>query len=509
MPRSLLVRHLVLVLGDQLDRDSAALDGFDPARDHVLMIESAAEARQVWNHKARIALFLAAMRHHADWLRARAWTVHYLRTEVALDRAVALQLAALRPRKLIVVEPGAWRLREALIACCAESATPLEIRADRHFLVSTPEFADWAQGRIELRMEHFYRMLRRRTGILMEGGEPRGGRWNFDADNRSAFGRHGPGAIPRRLGFPPDALTTTVLAEVEQRYSDHPGTLANFDWPVTREDALAALADFVSRRLPEFGRYQDAMWTDEPFLYHSALSAALNLKLLDPREVIEAALASESAPLAAVEGFVRQILGWREFMRGVYWLEMPALDRSNHYGHRRALPAWYWTGATRMACMAQAIGQTLELGYAHHIQRLMVTGLFGLLAEIEPRAVADWYLAVYVDAVEWVEHPNVLGMALYANGGRYTSKPYIASGAYVARMSNYCAHCPYDPRQRTGPRACPLTTLYWRFLDRHEHTLGASGRTSSMVRNLARMTAAERSAIRSWGDGLLERLETV
>jgi deoxyribodipyrimidine photolyase-related protein len=344
----------------------------------------------------------------------------------------------------------------------------------------------------------------------MEDGEPVGGRWNFDADNRSGFGRRGPGLVPPPRRFTPDAQTRQVMDEVSARFAGHPGSVVDFDWPVTREDALQALEDFVAHRLDLFGPHQDAMWIGQPWLWHARLSAAMNLKLLSPREVIDAALAAwreRNLPLQSVEGFVRQVLGWREFVRGMYWLDMPALREANHYGHARALPRWYWTGDTGMACMRAVIGQTLRHGYAHHIQRLMVTGQFALLAGIDPKQVEDWYLAVYVDAVEWVELPNVAGMTLYANGGRFTSKPYVASGAYIQRMSNYCDTCRYRPAQRTGDAACPVTVLYWHFLDRHEASLAANPRTALMAKNLARLGDAERAAVRDKAGELLQDLD--
>jgi len=345
---------------------------------------------------------------------------------------------------------------------------------------------------------------------LMENGKPAGGVWNFDKENRAAFGKSGPGRIPGHARFTPDAITSEVLRLVESHFPGHPGSLADFAWPVNPAEAQQALDRFVHERLQKFGRYQDAMWTGTPFGWHSLLSAALNLKLLDPREVVraaEAALHEGRAPLPAVEGFIRQVLGWREFIRGVYWLDMPQLGEANHFGHTRALPAWYWTGDTGMKCMQEAIGQTLAFGYAHHIQRLMVTGNFALLAGIEPRQVCDWYLAVYVDAVEWAELPNTAGMALYANGGRFTSKPYVASGAYIKRMSNYCDGCRYDPRASTGVRACPFTALYWNFLDRNERELVRNPRTTLMARSVARLEPAARRSIRRTAGSMLERVD--
>lgn len=507
------VRTLALVLGDQLSHANPALEGLDARRDRVLMIEAPGEATHVWSHKARIALFLAAMRHFAAELEARRVPLTYLRLddddEPALVARFAAQLDALRPERVSVCEPGEWRLLAALQDACARRRIPLDVLPDTHFLCSREEFAAWAGESRTLRMEFFYRAMRRRHRVLMHGNAPEGGTWNYDRENRAGFGRSGPGAIPAPRAFPADGITRTVLAEVAARFPHHPGSLESFDWPVTRADALGALADFVDCRLESFGRYQDAMWTGTPFAWHSRLSAALNLKLLGPREVIDAALAAHRArrlPVASVEGFVRQILGWREFVRGVYWLDMPGLAAANHFGHRHALPAWYWTGEVQMRCMREALGQTLQHGYAHHIQRLMVTGNFALLAGIAPAAVSDWYLAAYVDAVEWVELPNTAGMALYANGGRFTSKPYVASGAYIRRMSNYCDGCRFRPDRRDGPDACPFTVLYWHFLDRNERGLAANPRTGLMARNVARLAPDERRRIRAGGDRLLADL---
>ncbi len=506
------MRNLILVLGDQLSLDNPALAGIDRRLDRIVMIEAAGEATHVWSHKARITLFLSGMRHFALLLREQELPLLYVSLQTAVDSEPGLgaRLRAIidehQPATVIVCEPGEYRVLELVTAACRNAAVPLEIRQDTHFLCSRQEFAAWAEGRKTLRMEFFYREMRRRHDVLIENGKPEGGRWNFDAANRGAFPKAGPGALPQPPQFAPDPITREVISLVQQRFPEHPGSLEEFRWPVTRADALQALADFVEHRLPTFGLYQDAMWTGMPFGWHSLLSAALNLKLLNPREVIAAALAAwrdGHAPLAGVEGFVRQILGWREFIRGVYWLDMPGMLNANHFDHQRPLPAWYWTGDTEMNCLRVTIGQTLRHGYAHHIQRLMVTGNFALLAGIAPRAVHEWYLAVYVDAVEWAELPNTAGMALYANGGRFTSKPYIASGAYIKRMSNYCADCRYDPQLKTGSRACPYTTLYWNFLDRHEAEFAGNPRTALMAGNIRRLTAADRSAIRKAASNIL------
>lgn len=506
-------RSLVIVLGDQLDAEASAFDGFDPAQDRVWMAEAAEESTHVWSAKPRIALFLSAMRHFAAGITARGWALDYTRLDengpATLAGALADAIARHRPRQLVMTAPGDWRVWQSLKAVAAAAGLPLELRDDRHFFSTVREFAAHAKGRKTLRLEYWYRELRRRHQVLMEGDQPCGGEWNFDADNRESFGKQGPGLLPPPARFEPDGVTREVIALVERRFAGHPGSLEAFAWPVTREQALEALQRFIEDRLPLFGRYEDAIWPGEAVLYHSQLSAAMNLKLLHPREVVaaaEAAYRSGHAPLASVEGFIRQILGWREYVRGIYWTQMPGYLERNALGASAPLPAFYWTGDTDLACLRDALQQTLRLGYAHHIQRLMVTGLFTLLLGVDPKAVHAWYLAVYVDAVEWVELPNTLGMSQYGDGGLMASKPYIASGKYIQRMSPHCAGCRYDPGQRTGERACPYTLLYWDFLLRHEAMLAKNPRTALQAKNVARLAAAERGAIIEQAHALRERL---
>ena len=494
----------MIVLGDQLDLHAAAFDGFDATQDAVWMAEAAEESTHVWSSKQRIALFLAAMRHFAIALRDAGRPLHYRQLD---DRgahdSLAAQLEAditrIAPRELVLTAPGDWRVLESLRKVAHATGVGLDVREDRHFFTTVREFAAHAKGRKTLRMEHFYRAVRRKHGVLLEpDGAPCGGRWNFDAENRKSFGTRGPGRVPPRSTFAPDETTRAVLALVDSRFREHPGSTASFAWPVTREQALHSLARFVDERLARFGDVQDAMWPGEPWLWHSHLAAALNLKLLNPREVVaaaEAAYRDGRAALASVEGFIRQVLGWREYVRGIYWTQMPGYLERNALDAHEPLPDWYWTGGTDMACLRDAILQTLEHGYAHHIQRLMVTGLFALLLGVEPRQVHAWYLAVYVDAVEWVELPNTLGMSQHADGGLMASKPYIASGRYIARMSPSCSSCRYDPALRTGENACPFTTLYWDFVARHESWLASHPRLAVQVRNLARFDTAERAAI--------------
>jgi deoxyribodipyrimidine photolyase-related protein len=499
------VRHLVIVLGDQLDLQSTALQGFDAAQDVVWMAEVAEESTHVWSAKQRIAVFLSAMRHFAEQLQELGLPLVYTRLDDdnnpgTLALALAQAIAELQPAALVLTAPGDWRVLHSLRALAAAQQLPLDLRDDTHFFSTVREFAAHAKGRKQLRLEFWYRALRQQHGILMEGKDPVGGQWNFDADNRESFGQSGPQAVPAPTRFAPDALTQEVMALVRGRFEKHPGNLQHFGWPVTRAQALQALNTFIEERLALFGKYEDAMWSGQAWLYHSQLSCALNLKLLNPREVVQAAEAayrSGQVPLASAEGFIRQILGWREFVRGIYWTQMPAYLERNALDAQADLPAWYWTGETDMACLKDAIGQTLEHGYAHHIQRLMVTGLYALLLGVRPQAVHTWYLSVYVDAVEWVELPNTLGMGQFGDGGLMASKPYVASGKYIQRMGNHCRGCRYDPAQSTGDKACPYTTLYWDFLLRHEVLLKKNPRMAMQLKNLDRLDAPSRAAIQA------------
>jgi deoxyribodipyrimidine photolyase-related protein len=508
------LKKLFLILGDQLDHDSVALKGIDVEVDQVLMVESAQEAQHVWSHKARIALFLSAMRHFATHLKDLGLPLTYIEhSPRSIVEELRHKIISEKFTHLICVEPGEWRLKKDIEALATELKIVLEMPQDTHFYCTHQEFKEWVANKKELRLEYFYRLMRKKHHVLIDqDGNPEGGQWNFDRDNRKPFPKKGPGLIPSPELFEPDDITKVVLAEVEERYPDHPGSLAHFQWPVTRAQALQALQGFVEHRLATFGIYEDAMWTDTPFGWHSLLSSALNLKLLNPREVVNAVILAwekEGIELATVEGFIRQILGWREFVRGMYYLDMPQMAVDNFYDHQNGLPAWYWTGKTKMKCMQEAIGQTLQYGYAHHIQRLMVTGNFALLAEVLPKAVCDWYLAVYIDAIEWVELPNTAGMALFASGGRFTSKPYIASGAYIKRMSNYCGSCQYQSDIRFGEGACPVTNLYWNFLIKHRTQFEASPRTRLMTANLARISDADQQAIQIHAKGLLGNLDSL
>ena len=497
---------LRIVLGDQLTR------GLSSLRDHasgdiVLMMEVAEEATYVKHHKQKLVLIFAAMRHFADALRGDGLVVDYVRLDDPANTGsftseVTRAIARHKPSRIVVTEPGEWRVMQMMKGWGAE------ILGDDRFFATPASFAAWAANRKQLRMEFFYRDMRRLSGLLMEGDEPAGGQWNFDHDNRKSL----PKGVtpPKRRRFAPDAITREVMAMVGERFPDHFGDLEPFGWAVTRADALEALDHFIAACLPNFGDYQDAMKQGDAFLYHSVISPYLNIGLLTPREICEAAEQAwrrGEAPLNAVEGFIRQIIGWREYVRGIYWREGPHYVESNHLDARRPLPDFYWTGATDLNCLAQALRQTLDHGYAHHIQRLMITGNFALIAGIDPHALHQWYLAIYVDAFEWVEAPNTIGMSQFADGGLLGSKPYAAGGAYVNQMSDYCRDCRYDVKQRTGPQACPLNALYWDFLVRNRETIGGNPRLAMPYRSWDRFDAATQNKIRDSASAFLAKLE--
>jgi deoxyribodipyrimidine photolyase-related protein len=507
------LKVLRVILGDQLSADISALAGLDPAADIVLMMEVPDESTYVRHHQQKIVLVLSAMRHFADELRRRGVSVDYVPLDAPDNGGsltVEVQRAVIRhaPERLVATEPGEWRVQALVEGWEALTGVPVEVRADDRFFASRARFADWARGRRMWRMEHFYREMRREHAILMDGERPAGGEWNFDAENRKPL----PAAThpPERLRFAPDETTRAVMALVGRRFGDHFGSLENFGWPVTRAESLRALRGFLEAGLPCFGDYQDAMRAGAPFLYHSLLSPALNLGLLSAREVCreaETAWRAGAAPLNAVEGFVRQILGWREYVRGVYWTSMPDYAARNALQAARPLPSFYWTGDTAMRCLREVVGETSRHAYSHHIQRLMVTGNFALLAGIAPRDIERWYLAVYADAYEWVEMPNTLGMAVFADGGQMASKPYAASGAYIDRMSDFCPGCAYDVKQKTGKQACPFNYLYWAFLIRQKNRLATIPRLAMPYRTIARWSAERQAAIVAEAEAFLDDLE--
>ena len=494
---------LRVVLGDQLSHALSALRDLDPARDVVLLAEVMGECTYVRHHRQKIILVLSAMRHFAAELASRGVRVDHIRLDDpantgTLSGEVARAAARHRPERIAATFPGEWRVLQDMRGWEAATGIRTDILDDDRFLCPPERFRAWARGKSRLLMEGFYREMRRETGLLMDAGEPVGGAWNYDAENRRALPKGLRPPPPRR--FPPDATTREVMALVERVFPDNFGTIEGFAWPVTAAEAERALADFIAARLPRFGDFQDAMARGEPFLFHGLVSTSLNLGLLSPRACCAAAereYAAGRAPLNAVEGFIRQILGWREYVRGVYWLKMPGYAETNALGADRPLPWSWWGGKTRMACIAAVVGQTRDHAYAHHIQRLMVTGNFALLAGLDPAAVNAWYLAVYADAYEWVELPNTHGMALHADGGVMATKPYAASGAYINRMGDYCGGCVHDVKQATGERACPFNALYWDFIARHAARFAGNPRMAMPVRSWAKMDPARQAALRA------------
>lgn len=503
-------RRLIVLFGDQLNADAKALEGADPARDTIVMMEVAEEATYVPQHKKRLVLFFSAMRHFRADLEARGFRMAYSRLDDADNTGsfageLNRRIAEISPDRIVATMPGDHRVLTVLDETARETGTPLNVLDDAHFLSTPVEFDRFAEGRKSLVMEMFYRGMRRKTGWLMDGDKPVGGDWNYDADNRESLKKSGPEFISTPREFAPDDVTSEVIGMVELRFPDAPGTLDSFDLPVTAADAQEALDDFIENRLPDFGRYQDAMKTGEAYLFHSRLSAAMNLHLLDPRTVIDAAIAAcedGRAPINSVEGFVRQILGWREYVRGIYWRKMPGYAELNALDADLPMPAFMWTAETDMACVRASVEQLIDTAYAHHIQRLMVLGLFAMLLGVRPYDVHRWHMSMYADAIDWVSLPNVLGMSQYGDGGIVGTKPYAASGAYIDRMSDYCAGCRFDPKKATGDDACPFTTLYWDFLDRHDDTLRANRRMGFQYRNLDRKDAGDVHDIRRQADRL-------
>ncbi|KZX93948.1 deoxyribodipyrimidine photolyase [Sulfitobacter sp. HI0040] len=504
-----MVSRLVLILGDQLTPGLSALREARKDGDIIVMAEVMEEAEYVRHHPMKIALIFSAMRKFAAELEAEGWDIRYtLLDDTGNAGSIVGELLRRAEEtgagEVLMTEAGEWRLIEKL------KYAPIKVRTlpDDRFLASHAEFEEWAKGRKALRMEYFYRDMRRRTGLMMEGDDPAGGQWNFDHDNRKPAGGELKFVPPP--AFEPDETVRDVLELVAARFGDNFGDLEPFTLATTRAEALEALDHFVTHALPRFGDYQDAMLTDEPFLYHALLSPYMNLGLLGPLEVCKAAEKAWQAgdvPINAAEGFIRQIIGWREYVRGIYFLEGPDYTTRNALQHTRDLPDFYWGAGTRMNCVSQAVTQTRKHAYAHHIQRLMVTGNFALLAGVDPAQVHEWYLEVYADAYEWVEAPNTIGMSQFADGGVIASKPYVSSGAYINRMSDYCKTCDYKVSRKTGEGACPFNLLYWHFLDRHRDRFEGNSRMGNMYPTWDRMDADRKETVLKDATAWLARLD--
>ncbi|OYT72432.1 MAG: cryptochrome/photolyase family protein [Chloracidobacterium sp. CP2_5A] len=501
----------IWILGDQLTLRHPAFERLTPRDAVILMIESAAHARRTRYHKQKLVFLFSAMRHYAEELRALGWQVDYRREQPDFEAGLEAHLRQFRPARMWLMEPTEYGVAERLQQAAAARQVALRILPTTMFLSDRHEFAKRARGKKTLVMEPFYRRMRRQTGILMEAdGEPTGGTWNYDQNNREVPPRgHRFPPLPR---YAPDAITREAMDWVRRDFPEGYGDIEPFHWAVTRADAEDFYRDFLEHRLDGFGPYEDAMVAGEPALYHSLASPYVNVGLLDP---LEAARQAErryregKARLNSAEGVVRQFIGWREFIYQIYWLKMPAFAEANFFGDERPLPHYYWDAETRMRCMREIVTQLLQTGHAHHIQRLMVLGNFALLAGVRPQAVNEWFWLAYVDAYEWVTLPNVLGMSLYADGGFLATKPYAASAAYINRMSDYCAGCAYDPKRRHGEGACPFNSLYWGFLDRHREKLFPNQRMRMIYAAWDKLSADERAATLSWAAQTLARLESL
>lgn len=508
-------RSLILVLGDQLSLDISSLRDFDPRHDQIIMAEVWEEAHYVSHHQKKIALIFSAMRHFANQLKKQKWPVHYYQYDPdspyrSLLDVLKSAVKHYSPQQILITHCGEWRLHNAMQMWSKSLATPVHILEDDRFICSLAEFKEWATGRKQLRMEYFYRYIRQKTGLLMEGNSPTGGQWNFDKKNRKSYNNDP--SVPPVYQCKPDKITLGVLNDVANYFPKHFGQLKPFWFAVTTEQANAALTHFIEHKLAYFGDFQDAMSSQHEFLFHALISIYLNIGLLDPIttcKMAEHAYQQGKVPLNAVEGFIRQIIGWREYVRGIYWLKMPSYAKENAFNNDRSLPSFYWNAETKMQCMHQCLRSTYEHAYAHHIQRLMVTGNFALLAGITPTEICEWYLAVYADAFEWVELPNTLGMVMHADGGLLGSKPYAASGKYIAKMSDYCKSCHYNVKTLIEDDSCPFNGLYWFFLITHYDTLKSNPRMKLVLSSLQRKSKSEIAKIKQRAQQLLMQLDSL
>jgi deoxyribodipyrimidine photolyase-related protein len=512
-------RTLRLILGDQLNVNHSWFQTVDPSITYLLM-EVRSEATYVTHHTQKIVAFFLAMRSFAETLTKLGHKVRYIKIDDpdnshSLAENIERILREERAFSAFSYQlPDEYRVDKLLTELSRKLKVPTTIADTEHFLTTRDELSTFFSGKRTRIMESFYRMMRQKHEVLIQDGKPEGGKWNYDAENRKRY--DGTVKIPPRPRFTRQADADEIATLIRTLEIPTIGTLApnSFNWPVTRDESLKALEHFVANLLPHFGRYQDALDTNDPFLFHSLLSFPLNVKLISPREVIDAALAAyrknkTRISIEQVEGFIRQILGWREYMRGLYWERMPKFVTLNFFDNTRALPEFFWTGHTKMNCLKHAINQSLELAYAHHIQRLMVTGSFAMMAGINPDEVDRWYLGIYIDAVEWVELMNTRGMSQFADGGLVATKPYCGSANYMKKMSNYCSGCSYDPNTRTESDSCPLNALYWDFHIRSREKLESNPRIGMVYRTIDKMDAAEKRAVKKRALFILDNLDRI
>jgi deoxyribodipyrimidine photolyase-related protein len=490
---------LRVILADQLSEKISSLSDMNKEEDIVMLCEVIEEASYVKHHKKKLVFLFSAMRHFALSLEKSGFNVLYTKIDEnvnSYEEVIRRTLSTHKITKIIIAFPGEYRILEKINSWHKLFQVEVELREDNRFLSSIDEFKIWAGDRKQLRMEYFYRFMRKKHNILIDGDNPEGDSWNYDSENRKI-----PGAdvyIPKPYQVETDQITKEVIKVVGDKFASHFGDMSPFNFAVTRIDALSVLDHFIKNRLDKFGDFQDAMIENEPWMFHSHLSFYLNCGLLEPLECVLAAQSAyyqKKASLNNVEGFIRQILGWREYIRGIYWLKMPRYAHENFLSAAKNLPQFYWTANTKMNCLKQCIKETKENAYAHHIQRLMVLGNFALLAGIDPRQVNEWFLIVYADAYEWVELPNVSGMVLFADGGLLASKPYVAGGSYINKMSNYCKNCKYNVVEKNGVNACPFNYLYWHFLISNRDKLSSNPRISMMYKVIDKMDEIKKENI--------------
>lgn len=492
--------NLIIILGDQLDHSISSLENFDKKHDRILMMEVLEEATYVKHHPYKIILIFSAMRHFANELKQKGYHVDYIplndiNNRQSFTKNLENYIKNNVPQEIIITEAGEYRIQSMINRWNNLFGIPVIVNEDNRFYCSIADFKAWADGKKLLRMENFYRIMRKKTGILTCDGKPIGGKWNFDTDNRKVAD---PSINFKALpSTKPDKITNEVIKIVKDRFSSHFGSSDDFDLAVTHQEATERLNFFCKHHLSEFGTYQDAMLNGEYNLHHSQLSMYINIGLLTPKQVIDKVLVTykkNKIALHNIEGYIRQILGWREYMRGMYWLKMPDYKKLNYFNNKQNLPNFYWTAKTSMACMKHALQQTYDTATSHHIQRLMITGNYALLFGVHPDHICEWYLAVYADAFEWVELTNTLGMSQFADGGIIASKPYVCSGNYINKMSNFCKDCCYNVKNKLEDNACPFNFLYWAFLIQHEKKLRINPRMTFAYRYIDKMSEGEKKS---------------
>lgn len=508
------MNKLRLILGDQLNQNHSWFNEVD-GKTTYLMAEMRQETDYVKHHIQKVVAFFSAMRSFKEDLSDKGHKFIYLTITDAenpqdLKRIIEKYVAQTEAKQFEYQLPDEYRLDQQLKSIIKKLNIETNAVDTEHFYTTRNQLEDFYKGKKQMVMESFYRMMRKEHAIMMVNDQPEGGKWNFDQSNRKKW--TGSPAIPHERGFRKNV--TVLLEEIKSANVTTFGTIEaeSFNWPVTRTDCLSVLRYFCKELLVHFGDYQDALHTEEKYLFHSRLSFAMNSKILSPKEVIDKVLDhyyehKNEIDISQVEGFIRQILGWREYMRGIYWKEMPDYAKLNKLGNTNTLPDFFWTGNTKMNCLKHAIGQSLDSAYAHHIQRLMIIGNYALLTQIDPAEVDQWYLGVYIDAIEWVEITNTRGMSQFADGGIVATKPYVSSANYINKMGNYCSTCTYSHTKKTGENACPFNALYWNFLDEKKEHFKDNHRMNMMMSLLEKKDSAELKALKQRAKDVIENAD--